>query len=122
MAQQNRIGDVIALLAGLVLAVAVAGPALTQSNDNFDRRVQIINETGVAIVVFNASHVNTEDWEENILGDRTIRNGETVTINIDDGTGHCRYDFRAIFADGDIVVDEGVNVCEIGSHRYFVGN
>ena len=70
MAQQNRTGGVIALLAGLVLAVAVAGPALTQSNDNFDRRVQIINETGVAIVVFNASHVNTEDWEENILSFR----------------------------------------------------
>ncbi len=122
MAHQSRIRGAYALAAGIVLAIGLAGPALTQSRDSFDRRVDIINETGVAIVTFNASHVNTKSWEENILGDRTIENGDTVTINIDDGTGHCRYDFRAIFADGDIVIDEGVNVCEVKSHRYYVGN
>ena len=104
------------------LVVGFTAVASSQSRDRFDRRVTIVNDTGVAIVVFNASNVNTNDWEENILGSGTLEDGESVVVNIDDGTGHCRYDFRAVFADEDVVIDRDINVCEVDTHRYFVGN
>lgn len=28
------------------------------------------------------------------------------------------FDFRAVFSDGDVLVDDKINVCEIGTYRY----
>jgi hypothetical protein len=44
--------------------------------------------------------------------------GQDTMINIDDGTGHCHYDFKAVFDDGDVLERHDINVCEIGSYRY----
>ena len=83
-----------------------------------DRRVRIVNNTGYTIVQFYASNTGTSDWQEDILGNDTLPSGSSVTINIDDGTGYCKYDFLAIFNDGDELVKTGVNVCEIGTFTY----
>jgi hypothetical protein len=39
-------------------------------------------------------------------------------INFDDGTGYCKFDFKAEFSDGDEVVKNGIDVCEISSFRF----
>jgi hypothetical protein len=39
-------------------------------------------------------------------------------INFDDGTGYCKFDFKAEFSDGDEVVKHGIDVCEISSFRF----
>ena len=83
-----------------------------------DRRVNIINETSYTIVEFYASNVGENEWEEDILGRDMLAPDETVLINIDDGTGHCLYDFKAVFEDGDELVKTRINVCEIESYSY----
>jgi hypothetical protein len=102
------------LAAGAVVALAAtAGHASA-----LDRRVNIVNNTGYTIVEFYASSVGQNSWQEDILGRDVLPSGSSVTINIDDGTGYCKYDFRAKFEDGDIVEKQGVNVCEIGTFTY----
>jgi hypothetical protein len=59
--------------------------------------------------------VGTNDWEEGIFGVDVLPSGERVTIDIDDGSGACRFDFRAVFADGDEAVKGNVNVCGVSS-------
>jgi hypothetical protein len=103
-----------ALAAVATLAGAAAAPALAQEN----RRVKIINETGFTMVRFYASNVSRNNWEEDILGQAVLRNGQSVTVNIDDGTGACRFDFKAVFDDGDELVRNDINVCRISSYRY----
>jgi hypothetical protein len=83
-----------------------------------DRRVRIINDSAYDIHEFYASSVGVTSWEEDILGRDILRSGTTLVINIDDGTGYCKYDFRAVFEDGDEAVTEGVNVCEISEFTY----
>ena len=83
-----------------------------------DRRVNIINETSYDIVRFYGSHVGTDKWQEDILGSDILYSGQSVKINFDDGTGYCMFDFKAVFSDGDELVRERINVCEIGSFRY----
>jgi len=39
-------------------------------------------------------------------------------INIDDGSGYCQFDFKAVFDDGDELVRKKVDVCKISSYRY----
>jgi len=105
-------GVAIAALVGLFILVNVA-PSQAEN-----RRVRIINETSWTMVEFYASNVGADTWEEDILGYDVLPSGDSVMINIDDGTGYCLYDFRAVFADGDVLVRERVDVCEISSYRY----
>ena len=102
-----------AAAAALTLTAAVSAHAVGQ-----DRRVTIINDTGVTMSQFYASSVDASSWEEDILGRDVLRSGRSVRINIDDGTGACVFDFKAVFADGDVVVRENINVCRISEYRY----
>ena len=100
-----------ALAIGLALGVAHPAAAL-------DRRVTIVNDTGYTITRFYGSNKGTDSWEEDILGEDVLPSGSNVTINFDDATGYCVYDFKAVFEDGDEVVEKGVNVCETGKFTF----
>jgi len=96
-----------------VLAASLATPSLA-----LDRRVTIVNNTGFTITNFYGSNKGTNSWEEDILGQSTLPSGSQVTINFNDGSGYCKFDFKAVFSDGDVLVRENVNVCEIGTFTY----
>ena len=83
-----------------------------------DRRVDIVNDTGKVMEEFYASAVDTDDWEEDILGKDVLADGEEVEIDIDDGSGACKFDFKAVFTDGTERVKRGVNVCSISKYTY----
>lgn len=98
----------LALSAAMAAAPAVAA----------DRVVTIVNRTGVTMVEFFGSNVGTQSWEEDILGRDVLNHNESVDIDFDDGTRACRFDFKAVFADGDEVIEENVNVCEVGRFTF----
>ncbi|MBA3897002.1 MAG: hypothetical protein H0X36_07675 [Sphingomonadaceae bacterium] len=99
-------------LAGIALAT-LATPAIAD-----DRHVMIVNETNNTMVRFYASNSGRTNWEEDILGERVLKPGQSVRINIDDGTGACLFDFRADFDDGDKLTRNGINVCKLSTYRY----
>ena len=80
-----------------------------------DRRVQINNESSFNIQQFYASNKGSKSWEEDILGDKYLPAGGSVIINIDDGSGYCKFDFLVVFEDGDQAVQPNNNVCEIST-------
>ena len=106
-----RARRLVLLAAGI--SALIAGPALAE-----DRRVKIINETDHTIVQFYASNIGENDWEEDILGTEMLRPGAAVTVNVDDGTGYCKYDFKAVFSDGDVLIRRGIDVCQVSVYRY----
>ena len=107
------------LQAATAIAVFATASLLTAANASAeDRRVRIINETRFTIVKFYASNVSENDWEEDILGRDVLSPGQSVTVNVDDGTGYCLYDFKAVFDDGDELVRKRIDVCKISSYRY----
>ena len=111
----------LAARAALLCATTLAAVALSTTGanaDNEDRRVRIINNTSYTMQRFYASNVDTDDWEEDILGNDVLRPGCSVVVNIDDGTGHCMYDFKAVFSNGRSLVRQGINVCRISSYTY----
>lgn len=59
-----------------------------------------------------------KSWEEDTLGKSILPSGQSIAINIDDGTGYCKYDFLAVFADGDKVTSADNNVCEIAQFSF----
>ncbi len=102
------------ILFGTLLMLTVSGYSAEAAN----RHVDIINKTGKALTHFYASRTGSDNWEEDILGRDTIANGETFDINIDDGTGACRFDFRAVFQGGGESIKRNINVCEISTFTY----
>jgi hypothetical protein len=101
----------LALAATLTAASAVSAVAL-------ERKVQINNETSYTIMEFYASNTGTTDWEEDILGTEVLPAGDSVIINIDDGSGFCKFDFLAVFDDGDQVISADNNVCELDEFNF----
>ena len=103
--------------AALTLATALF--ALTNSSAMaMERKVQINNQTSYTIVEFYASNTGTADWQEDILGSDVLASGGSVMINIDDGSGYCKYDFLAVFDDGDQLVSADNNVCELDNFNF----
>lgn len=96
-----------------LLALATTLPAAA-----LDRRVEIINNTGFTIVEFYGSNTGSDSWEEDILGTDVLPSGSSVVIDFDDRSGYCKFDFRAVFEDGDVLEKGGVNICEITTFTY----
>lgn len=101
----------VTLAASLSVISALPASAL-------DRRVTIVNDTGYTIVRFYGSNKGTDSWEEDILGRDVLRSGQSVRIDFDDGSGYCKFDFKAVFDDGDVLTAHDINVCKIGTYTY----
>ncbi|MFD2174664.1 hypothetical protein [Rhodobacter lacus] len=95
------------------MIVSLAAPASA-----LDRRVRIVNQTGFTMVRFYGSNTGSGSWEEDILGNDVLPSGSSVTIDFDDASGYCKFDFKAVFEDGDELVKNNVNICEISTFTY----
>jgi hypothetical protein len=95
-----------ALLAAFGLSDAASSGAMAQ-----DRRVEVVNSSGRTLREFYASNVNRTSWEEDILGNNVLPSGRSIVINIDDGSGSCRFDFLAVLEGGRRVEQRDFNVC-----------
>jgi hypothetical protein len=100
-------------LAALFVVLALAAPAHA-----IDRRVRILNESSHKIVEFYGVNVGVRSWPESLLGEDALPPGGARILSFDDGSGYCRFRFRAVFDDGVDLVRESVNVCEVGTYRY----
>jgi hypothetical protein len=98
-------------LSGMVLASCGGGT----TTGSADRRVTIANNTGQTISRFYGSNTGSDSWEEDILGSSVLPPGMSTTINFDDGSGYCTFDFKAVLSDGTPIVETGVNVCTTGT-------
>ncbi len=104
---------VTAFLASLVLLAVTAVPASA-----LNRKVTIVNNTDFTIIRFYGSNKGSKSWEEDILGSDVLGPGQRVNINFDDGTGYCKFDFKAVFDDGDVLTKKNINICKIGTFTY----
>ena len=67
---------------------------------------------------FYRSNTGTNSWQEDILGRDVLPSGSEVRINFNDSTGYCMFDLKAVFEDGDEVIQERVNICEVGTFTF----
>jgi hypothetical protein len=85
------------------------GGSTTQAQ--LGRRVQIINRSSSSIEYLHATNAGHR-WDGDLLGPlRVIPPGRSIDANIDDGTGHCRYDLRAVLLDGREALQPDFDVC-----------
>ncbi len=102
-----------ALLSTALLAGCVEDGSTTYYtvSDGQNRVMDITNRTGVTMTHFYASSSYNNAWGPDQLGSSVLPSGTYMTIDFDDGTSSCLYDFQAVFADGDVLEARQVNVC-----------
>lgn len=81
----------------------------------YDRHVTVSNESSKNIIEFYGSNMGTGEWQEDILGVDILASGEEADINFDDATGYCKFDFKVVFDDDSEIVEDGFNVCDLGT-------
>jgi len=94
-------------------APTTAGTTTSGSTDGQDRHVTIANNSSQTVMQFYASPVTSENWEEDMLGANVLSSGTSINANIDNGTNECNYDLKAVMADGQEHIQNGVNVCAV---------
>jgi len=106
-----------ASLPAALLAFASLFPVTdTADAQRLDRRIRVINNTSYTMLTFQASNVARRTWEEDILGrNRVLRSGESIVVNLNDGSGYCVFDLRARFQGGREATRRRVNICEVSS-------
>jgi hypothetical protein len=108
-----------AVIAGSLLGVLETGAGSPASA--FDRRIELTNNTRMAIVEIQIAQVGTRRWERDLLGDDILLPAQSVLVDIDDAKGNCRFDIKTIFDDGTTSVRRDIDVCAVErfavSHR-----
>lgn len=99
----------------LATIAALALSAQVSFAGDLNRHVTVVNDTDFTMMRFYASNRDSTSWEEDIFGDDVLPPHSQIDVNIDDGTGYCIYDLKAVFDDGEEVEERGLNVCEVGT-------
>ena len=77
--------------------------------NSFSGYINITNDTGYDIYYLHFSHEDTTDWEEDMLGDDILEDGETFQITVTDYASSI-FDFRAQDEDGDTYTIYGIDI------------
>ena len=96
-------------------ALALAWVPMAQAQD---LAFPLSNDTSVTLMELYMSPSNVDVWEEDMLGTSVLGAGETADVVIADGRSDCIYDIRGVLADGDVVEDWGVDLCDLGSYAF----
>jgi hypothetical protein len=92
-------------------AFLVPAIASADAPDGKNRKVLVENVSNHALRELYASPSTSTTWEENLLANRTVESGKSISANIDNGTNECYYDLKGVMDDGRAVEHRTVNVC-----------
>lgn len=102
----------ILLLASAVFAASSIAAAAE------DLEFLLVNESSADVTEFHVSIAETNQWEENLIEGGYLAPGYELGVIIADGEETCIYDLRAVFSDGAVVEDYGLDLCEMGSYTF----
>jgi hypothetical protein len=100
----------VSLLLAAVAALSISAPA-GAAPDGKNRKVTVVNLSTSTVRELYASPITATTWEEDLLGQRTLTSGQSISANIDNGTTECYYDLKAVMTNGKAWEHRKVNVC-----------
>jgi hypothetical protein len=106
----------------LMAVAAIVGASTTASAapDGKNRKVTVQNLSSATVRELYASPITATTWEEDLLGQRTLTSGQSISANIDNGTTECYYDLKAVMANGKAWEHRKVNVC--AASKWVIGD
>jgi hypothetical protein len=102
----RRIGSLLAVCA---LSMMLIPTAFTQGRQDFT----VVNQTGVEINKLYVSPHSVNDWQEDVLGQDTLPDGDSVNIRFSRSEKAAKWDLRIEDSDGNGIEWTNLNLLEI---------
>jgi hypothetical protein len=72
------------------------------------------NRTGYELSEIYVSPTKSDDWQDDVLGQDTLENGQRVHIRFKRATTTCRWDLKVVYkVDDSSAVWRDINLCEV---------
>ena len=105
----RRVG--LAVAASGALAIAGTSAALAADQD-----FSLINATGYAISELYVAPTKTADWQEDVLGQDVLGDGQQVNVSFSRSSDTCHWDLKVVYADDNSSAEWlGVDLCELSA-------
>lgn len=105
-----------AAIAAIAAVTLQAAPAeARRSNDGFDRRVVIVNDSSQTISEVRGTPTDWSDYGRDLIPNFVIESGEQARVTFDVGGGQCLYDLQVKLRNGRTLAKHNVNVCRVTS-------
>lgn len=76
----------------------------------------LVNKTGYDISNVYVSPSKSDDWEEDVLGQDMLEDGERVTIRFKRATRTCKWDLKVVYDDDDSSAIWGnIDLCSVST-------
>lgn len=98
----------VVLLISFALLVSLSVLAFAGQQD-----FEVKNATGVTVEKIYVSETSKDEWEEDVMGQDVLKDGESVEIKFDRDTEACKFDLKAVDEDGDEMIFTGLDLCTI---------
>lgn len=73
----------------------------------------ILSNTGYPIERVYVSTSTKENWEEDVLGEDILPEGERTKIRFSSDEDACLWDLKVVYADEESAESQGINLCEV---------
>lgn len=93
-----------------VATALLALPAVAQTS----QQIRFQNNSGQTLQYLYASDSNNDSWEQDLLGQNVLRNGQYFDLTIHN-VSNCIYDILMQFENGAELQDQ-INICQIGTY------
>lgn len=91
----------------------VAAQRASGSSDSMNRDVSMVNGTKETIYYIYWTNVGVNGWGDDKLGSGILSAGQQWNVTVDDGSGACRFDIKAVTAGGREIIRRDVDVCSV---------
>ncbi len=98
------------LLAMTAFALTLGTAGLVQAAQ---QDFTLVNRTGYTVSEVYVSGANARSWQEDVLGDDTLDNGQHVNIHFERGARGCIYDLKVVYSDGDTAQWGRIDLCKV---------
>lgn len=97
----------LALVAAIAAGVVALPEAYAQGKQDFT----LVNKTGYTIEQVYVAPSKSDEWEEDVLGQDVLDDGERLNISFPKRAGSCRWDLRVVYDDADEAEWYDFNLC-----------
>ena len=97
---------------GLLDALETLGELL-EDDEEFDPTFVLVNETGLEIHEIYVSESDNDEWEEDILGDDILEDGQELNVNFSTESRKRYWDIKTVDEDGDEEVYEHFDLSRV---------
>jgi len=104
----------IAAFAALSLSMAT-GDVHAQAQQDF----VLVNRTGYTIDEVYVSASNANSWEEDLMGDDSLENGQQLNVRFARDTSQCMFDIKVVYDDQETAEFRGINLCQVSRVTIF---